>query len=104
MLSDQKYFIRRTETYGGRFYTPEFVERGAAAAGEEIQHGTILAMGLAKGFENDDIVMTDLHRQTGETRCCGAEFDEIGYNGKVTEKTPFRDCSSPRALTTAGIA
>lgn len=83
--------------YGGRFYTPEFVERFGPARvrdGEIEKHHYDIAWALQKVFEETmSFCLTSLHEKTGESRlvAAGGCLMNSVYNGKVTQLTPFKE-------------
>lgn len=95
---DQRYFsYAEPEVYGGRFYTPEFVDRFGPARlrDEDIEkrHHDI-AWALQRVFEETmTVCLTSLHKKTGESRlvAAGGCLMNSVYNGKVTELTPFKE-------------
>ena len=95
---DQRYFsYSEPETYGGRFYTPEFVECfGAprASDGEYEQRHYDIAWALQQVFEETmTTLLTALHHQTGQNRlvATGGSMMNSVYNGKLTRVTPFKE-------------
>ncbi len=108
---DQKYFsFAEPETYGGRFYTPEFVDRFGPARlrDDDIQQRHYdISWALQRVFEETmTVVLTALHRQTGETRlvAAGGCLMNSVYNGKVTANTPFRELFVSSCPDDSGIA
>lgn len=95
---DQKFFsFGQPEVYGGRFYTPDFVEcfgppRDRDAPIEQ-RHADI-ACALQQVFEETmTCILTSVHRQSGESRLVvagGCMMNSV-YNGKMTHQTPFEE-------------
>jgi len=95
---DQKYFsYAQPEVYGGRFYTPDFVECfGPARDGNDNieQRHSDISWALQQVFEETmTVILTSLHRQTGEPRlvAAGGCMMNSVYNGKLTRQTPFKE-------------
>lgn len=95
---DQKYFsFAEPEVYGGRFYTPELVERFGPPRlrdAEIEKHHYDIAWALQKVFEETmSFCLTSLHKKTGESRlvAAGGCLMNSVYNGKVTQFTPFKE-------------
>jgi carbamoyltransferase len=95
---DQKYFgYAEPEVYGGRFYTPEFVDRFGPPRlrDEDIEkrHHDI-AWALQRVFEETmTVCLKSLHKKTGESHlvAAGGCLMNSVYNGKVTGLTPFKE-------------
>jgi carbamoyltransferase len=98
------------ETYGGRFYTPEFVERFGPPRGGadpiDSRHQDI-AWAMQRVFEESMTeVLCAVQRQTGEEQlvAAGGCMMNSVYNGKITSLTPFRQLFIPSCPDDSGIA
>ena len=85
------------ESQGGRFFTPEFVERFGPARGEsdpiEQRHMDI-ASAMQRVFEESmTSILNVVYKQTGEKRlvAAGGCMMNSVYNGKITRTTPFQE-------------
>lgn len=96
---DQRYFSYATpESYGGRFYTPDFVEcfgppHNPNDREYDARHYDI-AYSLQQVFEETvTTILHTLHRKTGENKLVAAGGSMLNsvYNGKITAVTPFEE-------------
>ncbi len=95
---DQRYFsYSEPETYGGKFFTPEFVERFGpprSPDGDYEQRHYDVAWALQQVFEEImTALLNHLHRRTGESKlvAAGGSMMNSVYNGKITGLTPFKE-------------
>jgi len=95
---NQRYFVyHEPEGYGGRFYSPDFVELFGPPRepdGEVTERHMDIAWALQRVFE--DVMTTcleGLHRSTGERRlvAAGGCMMNSVYNGRITRLTPFEE-------------
>lgn len=108
---DQRHFsYALPESHGGRFFTPDFVERfGAPRRADEAigQRHQDIAWALQRVFEECMAeVLTCVHRQVGEERLVaggGCMMNSV-YNGKITRTTPFREVFVSAAPDDSGIS
>jgi carbamoyltransferase len=108
---DQKYFsYGQPEAYGGRFCTPEFVERFGPprrACDTIDQRHRDIAWALQRVFEETmAVALTALHRQTGEDRlvAAGGCLMNSVFNGKITRVTPFKELFISSCPDDSGVA
>lgn len=108
---DQRFFSYAfPETQGGRFYTPEFVERFGPPRGAsdaiDARHQDI-AWAMQRVFEEVMAeVLAAVHAQTGEDRLVasgGCMMNSV-YNGRITDTTPFREVFISAAPDDSGIS
>lgn len=98
------------ESHGGRFYTPEFVERFGPPRGAsdpiEQRHQDI-GWAMQRVFEESMTqTLKAVYEQTGEDRLVaggGCMMNSV-YNGKITQATPFKELFISSCPDDSGIA
>jgi carbamoyltransferase len=108
---DQRFFsYALPEVWGGRFYTPDFVEVFGPPRepdGEITDRHQDIARALQRVFEETmQHLLTELHALTQQPRVAlsgGCMMNSV-YNGRITTTTPFEAAFIPSCPDDSGIA
>jgi carbamoyltransferase len=108
---DQRFFsYALPEVWGGRFYTPDFVERFGPPRepdGEITDRHQDIARALQRVFEETmQHLLSELHERTGQSQVAlsgGCMMNSV-YNGRITATTQFEEAFIPSCPDDSGIA